>query len=374
MSPVTMPRAMASVPTRRLLNWEEAYSPGHKGPFTMAIIAHAFLFLWNPIVMKAGQFNPAEMYMNVTYRDTMPVVPPPPVVKPEPKKPEPKPPKKKAKKSGLSMSQKPKPMTITKKVEPKPTPKPFVSKVTMPKYIPRSEDDMIAASPAPGISMPAKSQMTQAPAPKLVGKSRGVRAQDIAFKLEDRGPSMSGLKAVAIPIAEERGETPYLPSAQLTQAPKSIRTNMGARTPGQGMGSGELVGKNKNGYFGVAKAPVMVQGELTGGSGKGRKTAIQGQGFEIGGPIGDRKILRRRLPEYPAWAEEKGITALVQIFFTVRPDGSIRTTMRVDRSSGYPELDQLAKEALAQWKFSPTSAASSEETAWGVITFRFTLA
>jgi len=76
----------------------------------------------------------------------------------------------------------------------------------------------------------------------------------------------------------------------------------------------------------------------------------------------DRKILARRLPEYPDWAEEKGISAVVQIFFTVRPDGSIRTNMRVDKSSGYPELDQLAKEALLKWRFSATHAASERRS------------
>ena len=65
---------------------------------------------------------------------------------------------------------------------------------------------------------------------------------------------------------------------------------------------------------------------------------------------------------------------MVKIYFTVRPDGTIRTSMRILRSSGYTELDTLAKEALMKWQFSPTSASSSEQEAWGVITFRFTLA
>jgi periplasmic protein TonB len=89
--------------------------------------------------------------------------------------------------------------------------------------------------------------------------------------------------------------------------------------------------------------------------------------------VGDRKILKRSLPEYPAWAEEKGVSAVVKIYFTVRPDGGIRRSVRVLHSSGYTELDNLAKEALLAWKFSPTGASNNAE-AWGVITFRFTLA
>ena len=67
-------------------------------------------------------------------------------------------------------------------------------------------------------------------------------------------------------------------------------------------------------------------------------------------------------------------SAIVKIFFTVRPDGSIRHSIRIVQSSGYTELDSLAKDALLAWKFSPTGARSSTDEAWGVITFRFTLA
>jgi TonB family protein len=161
-------------------------------------------------------------------------------------------------------------------------------------------------------------------------------------------------------------------------APKGRVGRSGYRyEPGNGSGSGELVGRDKGGaigYHGVIKADTYVEGSLSGmGNGKGGKV-VAGKGFEIGGPVGDRHIAHRKLPEYPAWAEEKGISAMVKIYFTVRPDGTLRTTMRILTSSGYAELDDLAKEALAQWRFSPTSANSSEDTAWGVITFRFTLA
>ncbi len=354
----------------RLRSWDEAFISSKKGPFTLALLFHMSLFVWNPIIMKSD-LKPQEEFLQVKYQDAMPVIPKPEVKKPEVKKKEVA---KKAKKSGLTVTQKPKPMTITKKVAP-PQPKPFISKISIPKFVPRTSEDIIAASPTPGLSVPARQKMVQAPVAPLKGKSRGIRAADINFKLEDKGTLIPGGRLVAIPIGQERGETPYLPAAtMLKEAPKGIRTVQGYRSkPGDGSGSGDLVGKNKNGYFGVSKAPIMVEGEMSGASGKGSKV-VSGQGFEIGGPIGDRKILARRLPEYPDWAEEKGISAIVQIFFTVRPDGSIRTNMRVDRSSGYPELDQLAKEALLKWRFSATRSASDEQTAWGVITFRFTLA
>jgi TonB family protein len=218
--------------------------------------------------------------------------------------------------------------------------------------------------------------MTQAMAtPHLKAKSRGIRASDINFELTDKSSLSANTHVVAIPIGEERGEVAALPNAQvLHDAPLSHKTVPGYRfKPGEGIGSGELSGRDRKlGYHGVIQTDDYVSGSLSGTNGKSGRTQI-GQGFEIGGPVGDRKIMHRKLPEYPDWAEEKGITAVVVIFFTVKPDGSLRNSMRIERSSGYPELDQIAKDALMQWRFSPTSADSSTDEAWGRITFRFTL-
>ncbi len=135
------------------------------------------------------------------------------------------------------------------------------------------------------------------------------------------------------------------------------------------------MGKQKTGKigsYGTVKADAFVQGTLEGAA-SSKADKVAGKGFSIGGPVGDRKILARRLPQYPAWAEEQGITALIKIYFTVDPDGRVRANLRVLSSSGYAELDQLAKDAIRQWHFAP-SRRSSTDTAWGVITFRFTLA
>jgi TonB family protein len=311
--------------------------------------------------------------MEIKTLDHMPqLAPPPPVVKPVPKVEKKQPP---PKKKGLATKPKPTPVKAKPKAKPLP-PKPvFRTKIEIPKFVPRSSEDIVAASPAPGMVKAAPHRMERAPAPKpALLKSRGVRAQDIPFKLSDRG-EVSGFNpgaAAVIPVAEERGELAELPKAAvLREAPTGLKTRSGyRRDPGMGSGSGELAGKNKTGYHGAIRTNAYVEGEMAGG-GVVSKTA-SGKGFEIGGPIGDRKILSRRLPEYPAWAEEKGISASVQIFFTVKPDGTVRSTLRVQKSSGYAELDQIAKEALMAWKFSPSKTAD-ENLSWGVITFRFTL-
>jgi len=185
---------------------------------------------------------------------------------------------------------------------------------------------------------------------------------------------------VAIPVGEERAEVASLRRApMIPDAAKGKKGIAGYRfSPGEGSGSGELAGHDRSGrvgYHGVVKADAYIEGSLNGATGDGRGgKVVAGKGFEIGGPVGDRKIIHRKIPQYPAWAEEKGISAMVKIYFTVRSDGGIRSYTRILMSSGYAELDDIAKQALLQWRFSPTEADSSESSAWGVITFRFTLA
>ncbi len=357
-------------------------------PFSAGLAFHIFLLMWDPTILRAGAYQMQAQTINVRMMDHLPVMEAPkPAPKPVEKKVEKKQKHvKKAKKSGLSMSTKAQPLAITRhKLAPKPVtaPKPFVSKIAMPKFVPTESDEPIAASPLPGLAPAASHRAVRSfiPAPKLSGKTRGVRASDIPFELSDRGSlATAGGRVVAIPVGEERGDIASLPSAPMIHdAPKGLKGVAGYRyTPGQGSGSGELVGRDKGsalGYHGIIQADTYVEGSLNGASGNGKSgKVVAGKGFEIGGPVGDRKIAHRRLPEYPAWAEEKGISAMVKVYFTVRPDGSIRTNLRIVTSSGYAELDDAAKEALMQWRFTPTSGDSSETAAWGVITFRFTLA
>jgi TonB family protein len=350
---------------------EEVFSPNPTLPLMAALGFHCLLFILNPTVLKRGTTSFGELPpMVIHMQDKLPVLAPPipkPEVKPPPK-PKPKPvPKKKA---GLAPKTRPQPAPLQAK--PKPVlHRTFISKVELPKFVPQDNDEILASSPRPDLAAAAPKPMARAPmaSPLLHAKSRGIISDDVHFQLVDKS-SLSGSSArtVAIPIGEERGDIPALPASTLHNAPKGIQG--GYRfTPGEG--KGELAGLNKSGYHGAIQTTHTEEGGIS-ASGAARKT-IRGNGFEISGSVGDRKILSRAIPEYPAWAEEKGITAAVQIYFTVRPDGTIRSTLRIQKSSGYAELDQLAKDALMKWRFSP-SEASDESVSWGEITFRFTLA
>ena len=51
-----------------------------------------------------------------------------------------------------------------------------------------------------------------------------------------------------------------------------------------------------------------------------------------------------------------------------------RSDIRVTKTTGYPQLDQLGIDALKQWMFAAVGGAEDAENQWGIITFNFSLA
>lgn len=98
-----------------------------------------------------------------------------------------------------------------------------------------------------------------------------------------------------------------------------------------------------------------------------------GPSVSITGPLSSRKILAKYLPPYPEWAEEKGISAVVQIRFWVAPDGKVKRNSFIERTSGSGSWDKSSKKALEKWRFAPLPPNVVQETQWGVITIRFVL-
>lgn len=94
--------------------------------------------------------------------------------------------------------------------------------------------------------------------------------------------------------------------------------------------------------------------------------------FQITGPLQNRSIVSRVIPPYPAWAQAKGIEASVTLQLTVSPDGEVRSTILVLRTSGYPQLDQSAVDSLRQWRFGPLPPDQQRDEV-GTITFQFSV-
>jgi TonB family protein len=173
-------------------------------------------------------------------------------------------------------------------------------------------------------------------------------------------------------------------SIQLSGAGGTGNAPTGARTGAvlanrSGGGSGGLVNRGTgrgsgigSGIEGVPSASRQLETESV-GTGAARTKQTQ-KGFQLEGPLGNRGIVKKVIPQYPAWAEEQGIVGSVQLYFTVTPDGSVRPSIQVRKTTGYPNLDQLGIDALKQWKFAPLNTPDEGNGQWGLITFNFSLA
>lgn len=301
-----------------------------------------------------------------------------------------------------------------------------------PSFQPRSQTEDLAALKAPDAIGPTVGKVAPLPmtnGPSLKTKSfGGIRAKDLPFQVSGGQDSLTGGPST-IPIAVGHNTAKSAlgysaPSLQETQKHRVGIQPVGGGGSSSGMGTGGLATASPaqialSGTGGSGTAPTgPATGSLRergGGSGGGGLVgrALLGvghgggggvgtglgempsaaqeldaqianagsaksgnkpkKGFEIAGPLTNRHIVRKIIPQYPTWAEEQGIIGSVRVYFTVTPDGTVRSNIRITKTTGYPALDQLGVEALKQWQFAPLSAADEGKGEWGIITFNFSL-
>ncbi len=87
------------------------------------------------------------------------------------------------------------------------------------------------------------------------------------------------------------------------------------------------------------------------------------------GAVGNRRVLQRAVPTSPDWVGTRGLDLTVTVRFQVLPDGRVRPGA-VQKTSGFPDIDKRALDALKRWRFEPAPNAKGE--VWGRVTFRFT--
>jgi TonB family protein len=162
--------------------------------------------------------------------------------------------------------------------------------------------------------------------------------------------------------------------------------NAGASRTSLPAGGGAVATKQDAGRFEGGKEGGVLGG-VPGGTGTGLAGAGSGQRisagtvaapkkkkemFQLTGELKDRARTHQEVPLYPAWAEQKGIEAAVVLQFSVEPEGIVKDAIVVVRTSGYPELDELAKKALRKWKFVALPDGENRVEV-GTITFNYTL-
>ena len=128
--------------------------------------------------------------------------------------------------------------------------------------------------------------------------------------------------------------------------------------------------ENRNSVSGVAtNGSFLTEREVMNGKKASLAKALPvrtDKNFQISGPAAARAIVHKAVPAYPEWAEEVGAQGTVRIYFRVTADGTVNPHVRITRTTGYPDLDKLAIDAIKTWKFT----AASQETS-GIVSFEF---
>ena len=95
-------------------------------------------------------------------------------------------------------------------------------------------------------------------------------------------------------------------------------------------------------------------------------------GASLAGPIADRPVLFYTLPAYPDWAKREAVEGSVTLYFVVRPDGTVKENILVQKTAGFGDFDDNARTALRAWRFEALKGGRTGEQ-WGTITFHFRL-
>ena len=82
--------------------------------------------------------------------------------------------------------------------------------------------------------------------------------------------------------------------------------------------------------------------------------------------------LGEQVPVYPDWAKREAVEGSVTLYFVVRPDGSVKENVLVQKTAGFEDFDESARTALRAWRFEPLHGGRTGEQ-WGTITFHFRL-
>lgn len=98
----------------------------------------------------------------------------------------------------------------------------------------------------------------------------------------------------------------------------------------------------------VSESPMVVAAESPGAPAVGPRQAGESSAPSGGG--GTLVLLQRALPAYPRAAARRGEQGITQVVLHVRPDGRV-DEVKVERSSGSPQLDAAAVEAFRRWRF-----------------------
>ena len=89
-------------------------------------------------------------------------------------------------------------------------------------------------------------------------------------------------------------------------------------------------------------------------------------------PLANADYLHNPAPSYPDVAISRGYEGTVLLNVQVRADGKVQT-IQIHQSSGYPSLDDAARDTVRRWSFVPARRGSQPVSGWVVVPVDFSL-
>nr|WED69982.1 energy transducer TonB [Pectobacterium colocasium] len=89
-------------------------------------------------------------------------------------------------------------------------------------------------------------------------------------------------------------------------------------------------------------------------------------------PLANADYLHNPAPSYPDVAISRGYEGTVLLNVQVRADGKVQT-IRIHQSSGYPSLDDAARNTVLSWSFVPARRGNQPVSGWVVVPVDFSL-
>ena len=180
-------------------------------------------------------------------------------------------------------------------------------------------------------------------------------------------PSAGAVSAAASPWTAAPATIPG--TGGTGSAPVALRRGGGTSGPPLALNRGGGGGGTSLGPA-MAAMPSSVAREsepARGGESTAKRTLA---GATLMGPIADRDVIQQTTPIYPDWAKREAVEASVTLYFVVRPDGSVRENVLVQKTAGFEDFDENARAALRAWRFEALRDGRSGDQ-WGTITFHY---
>jgi TonB family protein len=92
------------------------------------------------------------------------------------------------------------------------------------------------------------------------------------------------------------------------------------------------------------------------GAGQG-ETSREGISIVFDNPALGREPTYTPLPVIPKWVSDAGLRLTIGISFSLTPQG-VLDRVKIDKSSGYSDVDWSVLVAVRRWKFKPASAGA----------------